>query len=463
MQKAPRNSDENPLKILLVDTDKEFVSHVLEEWSVPNTKVYHSNGDSESIKLICEGGFGAAFISSLHLTIDQLDTITLVKEYNAGVEIFVLAEPNTSELTEQTVRKGAHSSLPKPVSLSLLENLARKVITRALTRTNHRTLEEHLMADLLGSSPAMEKILQTIAKVAPTNSTVLIEGETGTGKEFISNLIHRASNRADEPFVAVNCAAIPENLIESELFGYKKGAFTGAIQDRKGLFEEADSGTLFLDEIGELPLFLQVKLLRFLQQREIRRVGETESRYVNVRVVAATNIELRKAVKEGKFREDLFYRLNTFHITLPPLRDRRENIPHLIRFFVKKYSRLHDIPVKGIAKDAEAILIHYEYPGNIRELENIIDHAVVLCDTDFILHQHLPEYITKESDQGFLKLPKSGDVSDSGRILTLNELEKNHIVKALQHFENNQTEVAKKLGISRSTLWRKLKEHQIPI
>lgn len=458
-----RKVPEPPMKVLLIDKDKDLIDDVLSKWSLAGCEIFHCSGSSETIQVISQGGWGTVFLSNEFLTLDQLDTLTFIKEHNRGVEIFVLSERQNTSLTEDVVRKGAHSVLIKPLRVTFLESLVRKVMTRALSSKNHRTLEEHLMMDLLGSSPAMEKILQTITKVAPTNSTVLIEGETGTGKEFIANLVHRLSHRADESFIAINCAAIPETLIESELFGSKKGAYTGAIADRKGLFEEADSGTLFLDEIGELPMSMQVKLLRFLQEREIRRVGDTETHTVNVRVIAATNLDLARAVKEGRFREDLYYRLNTFHLNLPPLRERRGNIPHLIRFFVKKYSREHNIPIKGIAKDAEAILLNYDYPGNIRELENVIEHAVVLCEGEYILRTHLPEVLLRDSEQVFLSLPKSGEVTDVGHILSLADMEKQHIIHALQVLENNQTEVAKRLDISRSTLWRKIKEHGIAV
>jgi DNA-binding NtrC family response regulator len=453
------------MKILLIDSNKAFQEKVLVEWGVPDTEIRASDSESGILKFVSEGDLGAVFLSTDFLTIDNLDTINLIREHNMGVEIFVLAEQSETSLAEECVRKGAHSYLVRPVNVHILESLVRKVMARALTRHNHRTLENHLMQDLLGSTPAMQKVLGTISKVAPTNSSILIEGETGTGKEFIANLIHRMSNRADHPFIAVNCGAIPENLIESELFGVKKGAFTGAVADRKGLFEEADTGTLFLDEIGDLPFSVQVKLLRFLQEKEVRKVGGSESRIVDVRIIAATHVNLHKAVQENRFREDLFYRLNVFHLQLPALRDRTETIPHLIRFFVKKYTKENEHHISGIAKDAESILIHYEYPGNIRELENIVEHAVVLCDGNYILKEHLPEHLTMpREDSSVLSLPSSSEKGHHSRTLqTLSEVEKAHITHALKELNNNQTEVSKKLGISRSTLWRKIKEHQIKV
>jgi DNA-binding NtrC family response regulator len=451
------------MKILLLDSDKDLQEEFLNHWSVRDTEIIHSSGGSGAIKLISSGAFGAVFLSTEFLTIDRLDILTLIKQHNPDVEVFIIAD--NSAQSESLVRKGAHSTLMRPISLSLMETLVKKVIARALSKQNHKILEERLVRDLLGSTPAMDKILTTIAKVAPTTSSILVEGETGTGKEFISNLIHRLSNRAEESFITVNCAAIPENLIESELFGSKKGAFTGAVANRVGLFEEADNGTLFLDEIGELSLSMQAKLLRFLQYKEVRRVGENETKIVDVRIIAATNRNLAEAVSEGDFREDLYYRLNIFNLQIPPLRDRKGNLLNLIQFFVEKYSQENAAHIKGIAEDAKNILLNYEYPGNIRELENIIEHAVVLCDNGHILKSHLPEKLVQQfNNPTFLSLPGSGDIaSRPNKIYTLAEMEKKHIIHALQTLNFNQTEVAKKLGISRSTLWRKIKELGISI
>ncbi len=453
------------MKILILDNDRECKERIMQSWSVPDTELLDSKGGQNAIKIITQSGLGAVFLSTDFLHIDNLDTLTLIKEHNAGVEIFILSDRKDTAKAEEAIERGAHSFLVRPIQVSLLESLVKKAIARALSKQNHRLLEEHVMVDLLGSTPAMEKILSTIYKVAPTNSSILIEGETGTGKEFVANLIHRISTRSDDPFVAINCGAIPENLMESELFGAKKGAFTGATADRKGLFEEADMGTLFLDEIGEMPLNLQVKLLRFLQDKEIRRVGANESRFVDVRVIAATNQNLSREVANSTFREDLFYRLNIFHLLLPPLRDRRGTIPHLIRFFVKKHSSLNEKHIKGMAKDAESILLNYEYPGNIRELENIIEHAVVMCEGEYIMQSNLPERLGEiGGSAAYLSLPKSNNIEHSSNNLqSLAQLEKNHIVHALQVLKNNQTDAAKKLGISRSTLWRKIKEHNIVI
>ncbi len=465
-----------PSKIFILDSDSELKKEVFNTWSIPDTEIMESSGGQSAIKLLSQGGITALFLSTELFTIDSLDILDLARDRNPGIEVFILATVRDTQKAEGAVQRGAHSFLIKPVNIKLLETLAQKAISRSFARKHGRDLEERVLEDLLGSSPSMKKILRTVIKVAPTGSTILVTGESGTGKEFLANIIHRLSQRGDENFVAVNCGAIPENLVESELFGSRRGSYTGSIADKKGLFEVADKGTLFLDEIGELSLQTQVKLLRFLQEREIRRVGDTESRYVDVRVIAATNRDLHKAIQQGTFREDLYYRLSIFHLTLPPLRDRRNSITGLIRNFVKKYAALNKKNITGMAKDAEAILLSYDYPGNIRQLENIIEHAVTLCEGDKLVLEDLPEYLVLpdvarpmlalprgetpvEAESAASGLPANPDKPEA--IVSLAELEKNYIIQALEVCKHNHTEAARRLGISRSTLWRKLKEHQL--
>ncbi len=451
------------MKIFILDNDPELKKEIFNKWSIPETEILESSGGQNAIKLLTQGGLSALFVSTEFLTIENLDILDLAKERNPGIEVFVLTNVRDTQKAEQAVQRGAHSFLIKPVNVKLLESLASKALANSQTRRNVRVLEERYLEDLLGASPTMKKILKTVSKVAPTNSTILISGESGTGKEFMANIVHRLSQRSEESFVAVNCGAIPETLVESELFGSRKGSYTGSVADRKGLFEVADKGTLFLDEIGELSLPTQVKILRFLQEKEIRRVGDNENKYVDVRVIAASNKDLHRAIANGSFREDLYYRLSIFHLTLPPLRDRRSSIPNLIRTFVKKYTALNKKEIHGMAKSAEAILMNYDYPGNIRQLENIIEHSVALCEGENITLDDLPEYlVSAQGGPALFALPKAEELvidNHAHSLLTLAELEKNYIHKALEVCRNNHTEAAKRLGISRSTLWRKLKEH----
>jgi transcriptional regulator with PAS, ATPase and Fis domain len=334
---------------------------------------------------------------------------------------------------------------------------------------------------ILGRSPAMRRVTYLARKVAATDSAVLITGETGTGKELLARTIHALSERRNRPFVAVNTGAIPENLQESELFGHSRGAFTGAVAERRGLFEEANQGTLFLDEIGETSLALQVKLLRTLENKEIRAVGSNEERKVDVRIIAATNRDLAGLVRDGRFREDLFFRLNVLHIHLPPLRDRGDDIKLLLSAYLDRYSKRFNKDVKGFSQEALGLLLQYEYPGNIRELDNTVQHAVVMAEHEWIQASDLPPMVPSR-----LALP-AGDrdwkpwVSDAegsfGRsggyqasqpvvleessFLTIAEMEKRLIQLTLEKLKGNQSVAAKKLGISRSTLWRKIKELQI--
>jgi len=449
-------------KVLILDGDAGLKKEVFDAWSLPDTRLTESSGGQSAIRILSQGDIAVLFLSADLLTIDNLDILTLAKERNPGIEVFILASMRDTSKAEAAVQRGAHSFLIKPVNVKLLESLAGKALSRSVSRRSVRELREHVLEDLLGTSPAMKKILKTLIKVAPTDSTLLISGESGTGKEFIANIVHSLSQRNEEHFVAVNCGAIPESLVEAELFGSRKGSYTGSVADRKGLIEMADKGTLFLDEIGELSLTTQVKLLRFLQEKEIRRVGDTENRYVDVRVLAASNRDLHQAIAEGRFREDLYYRLSVFHLTLPPLRERRGAIPGLIRGFVKKYAAQQKKEILGMAKNVEALLLNYDYPGNIRQLENIIEHAVTLCEGDHILLGDLPEYLTgADPVPPLLALTKAEEktMEAPDSLLTLSEIERDYIRKVLEVCRRNHTEAARRLGISRSTLWRKLKEH----
>jgi len=338
-----------------------------------------------------------------------------------------------------------------------LKTVIEKLAARADRNQEQQQLELQLLTDLMGTNQEMQKVLRLAIKIAPTMSTVLIEGESGTGKEFFARIIHRMSQRYEGRFVAVNCGAIPDTLFESELFGHRKGAFTGADRDKAGLVEEAHLGTLFLDEVGELTAPAQVKLLRFLQERSFTRIGETSPRRVNTRIIAATNKILTQLVEKGTFREDLFYRLNVFSLRLPPLRQRKETIPNLVRLFVHKHNSVMGKNVNKISRAAEIVLANYDYPGNVRELENAIEHAMVMADSNEIKETDLPEYMF-HNRLLLTAPPDSGTAAPSG-IPTLAEVEKRHIAATLDLLNHNYSETAKRLGVSRSTLWRKVREY----
>lgn len=478
------------MNILIADSDKHFISDIQQSWSVKDTVILPCSDRDTLMSLVKQGPVDLAFIEVPFLTLENMDMVSYLKEKNPGTEIFVLCDNKNWPGATGAISRGANSFLMKPVSVEQLEDTAKKIQAQQQNKSTHQLMESQVLDSLLGDTPEMRKILKTVYKIAPTTSTVLITGESGSGKEFLANVVHRYSNRSDAPFVAVNCGAIPENLVESELFGSKKGSFTGSTTDKKGLFESANGGTLFLDEVGELSPATQVKLLRFLQSHEIRRVGETEARYLDVRIIAATNRNLQAAMHQGKFREDLYYRLNTFHLHLPPLRDRKKVIPTLIRYFILKYKETHGKDIIDLEPAAQYALREYSYPGNIRELENIVEHAIVLSENGIIRLEDLPENVqecAKEKTIAIPHLKSEGtagtadcsaanadyEIQDSaeiatdeasamdGDILSLEEMERRHILHALSVCKGNRTEVCKKLGISRATLWRKLKELKI--
>jgi len=312
--------------------------------------------------------------------------------------------------------------------------------------------------EIVAVSPAMKRILRLVDRIAPTESNILITGESGTGKEKIARLIHFQSNRSRGPFVAVNAGAIPETLIESELFGHVRGAFTDAKEAKRGFFETADRGTLFLDEIAEMPVHMQVRLLRALQDREVRPVGAEAPIRVDVRVIAATNRDPRQAMAEGRLRGDLYYRLNTFLLHVPPLRERKEDIPYLANYFLARFTRGSGRKATVLSRRAWGLLLNYDYPGNVRELENAIERAVILSENDTIHARDLPSEI---SERGFLRLSAGEGEAAYPVELSLAEVEARHIRRVIQRSDGNMTKAARSLGISRSTLWRKMKRYGI--
>lgn len=481
------------MNILIADLDKGFTKEIEQAWTVPDVELFFCNSEDNLMPLVKKTPVDLAFIEVPFLTIDNMDMVSFLKEKNPGTEIFVLCDSKNWPGATSAINRGANSFIMKPVSITQMEETVKKFQAQQQNKSTHQLMESQVLNSLLGDTPEMRKILKTVQKIAPTTSTVLITGESGSGKEFLANVVHRYSKRKDAPFVAVNCGAIPENLVESELFGAKKGSYTGSTADKKGLFESANGGTLFLDEVGELSPATQVKLLRFLQSREIRRVGETEARYLDVRIIAATNRDLQAAMLQGKFREDLYYRLNTFHLHLPALRERRAVIPTLVRYFILKNKEAHGKDIVDLEPQAQYALSKYPYPGNIRELENIIEHAIVLSENGIIRLEDLPENVQEEAKEKTMAIPhikgsgtaavetakveyapaettaslvSSSTISPatdepSDEILSLDEMERRHILHALSLCKGNRSEVCKKLGISRATLWRKLKELKI--
>ncbi len=384
----------------------------------------------------------------------DVDLVSFIREQSPGARLILLFDIYEIDRALEGVRQGAFFYLPKsspPSDVALVVTKARQVHALATTADRY---EQGMVEELAGNSPAMQRVIRLLQKVAPTDGTVLLLGESGTGKEVLANAVHRLSARKDKPFVAINCAALPEALLESEMFGHVKGAFTGANQDKIGLFEEANGGTIFLDEIGDMAPITQAKLLRVLQNGEIRRVGASVSTRVNVRIIAATNRDLVLAVEENRFREDLYFRLNVVQIRIPPLRERMEALPSLIQHFIKLANSRYGKQVSGLDDQTKSLLAHYEFPGNVRELETIIAHAIIMADGPHIRAVDLPDQV-QFGIKPRLRIAHHAERS----VMTLVELEKNHIHATLESLKGNQTKAAKLLGISRSTLWRKMKEY----
>jgi len=385
---------------------------------------------------------------------DGIEVIAHCKEVSPETEAVVLTGKSSMETAIAALRHGAFDYLTKPCTLVELKALLNRVSEKRQLTQKYRALQHHVQRlegspRLIGDSPPMQKVRLLIEKVAPTNSTVLILGETGTGKELVARSLHDLSTRADSPFVAVNCGALPETLIESELFGHRKGAFTGADDHRVGLFEVAHGGTIFLDEIGELPKAMQAKLLRVLESGEIRRVGENKTTTVDVRVVCATHRDLPTMVTEEEFREDLMYRINTFEIHLPPLRERIQDIPDLARHLLAMHRGQRDAR-ELLAEDAVEALCGHVWPGNVRELANVIEHATILCDAGPIRREHLPQHFDSRQLLGDARLRRGPT--------TLREMEMDAIHDALERHDGNKPKAAEELGVSLKTLYNKLNQ-----
>jgi two-component system response regulator HydG len=390
-----------------------------------------------------------------------IELVGFCREKLPLLESIVITAFGSIDLAVEAVKKGASDFLTKPFSPDELLIKVHQLLQLRQTREQKEYLLEEIRKDfsdyeIIGNSEEMKKIYSLVSKVARSESTVLIQGESGTGKELIARFIHFHSRRTQGPFIKVNCAALAEGILESELFGHEKGAFTGSIRQRKGRFELADSGTIFLDEIGDLAPNVQVKLLRVLQEGEVERVGGEQTFRVNVRVLAATNRDLVSMVQKGTFREDLYYRLNVIPVLLPPLRKRKEDIPELVQFFLNRLARENNKKKISLDKEALQALLDYPWPGNIRELENVLERAVVLCDSDRITLNELP-FIQETSptlEQRKQMLPLRGNLDDR-----LAELEKLLIVEAMQEAKGIKTRAARTLGIKTSTLYYKLEKY----
>ncbi len=441
-------------KILVVDDDQEMCQMLADVLAAEGHRVKTVTTGKDALASLSEDV--DLLITDLNLKeMKGLELMHRVKQQNPEIAVVIITAFGTVESAIEAMKMGAYDYISKPFKTDELIIVVHKALRegalhREVVRLRKAVGQEYQFENIIGKSKPMQVIFNLIQRVSNTSSNILITGESGTGKELVAKAIHYNSLRKDKPFIPINCAAIPETLLESELFGHVRGAFTDAKGDKAGLFEEAAGGTLFLDEISELPLNLQAKLLRVLQDKEVRRVGAGKSTKVDVRVIAASNLDLSEEVKQRKFRQDLFYRLNVLQIQVPPLRERRDDILPLAHHFLKKFQQEVAKPVKGFNESVLALFLDYSWPGNVRELENAVERAVILAQSDQITLSDLPSTLAS-SREDYSTLEKALD-----RQLSLEQLEQEYIARILEQAGGNKYQAAQILGIDRKTLYRKI-------
>lgn len=453
--------------VLIVDDEKNYtliLSAVLEEEGL---ETLTANSGLEALEILKNSDVDLVLTDMKMPSMDGIELLERIKAKDPELPVIMMTAHGTVDKAVEAMQKGAYTYILKPFDNERLVIYVRKAIAMYRVVKENRRLRSavesrYSFGNIIGKSKGMRDVFEMIQKVAPSTATVLIEGESGTGKELVAKSIHFNSQRRDNPFIAINCSALSENLLESELFGHEKGAFTGAVAMKKGRFELADEGTLFLDEIGELSQNLQVKLLRVLQEKVFERVGGVKPVSVNIRLIAATNKRLKDEVKEGRFREDLYYRLNVVHIVLPPLRQRKEDIRILIDHFIEKYAdeRKSDTPVAGVELEVERLLYDYSWPGNVRELENVIERAMIMCPGETVKTSDLPKEF---KDNVYNTLNIEGIPANANLYETLAMVEKKMIERSLRMTNNVQAHAAALLGIGKSGLNQKIKKYKLDV
>ncbi|GAB6886539.1 sigma 54-interacting transcriptional regulator [Desulfothermus okinawensis JCM 13304] len=454
--------DQRYSNILVVDDDLNHLKTlktIIKSWGY---EVETAKDGQEAVEMVRQRPFSLILMDVRMSKMSGIDALKEIKKYNPAIPIIIMTAYSSVESAVEALKAGAYDYLTKPLDFELLKITIAKALEYLELKNENFKLKSLKKGEynfnIIGKSKPMQDLLNMVSMVAPTEATVLITGESGTGKELIARAIHHGSPRKAGPLVIVNCAALAETLLESELFGHEKGAFTGADKRREGKFKQADKGTIFLDEIGETSLAMQAKLLRVIQEREIQRVGSDVTIKVDVRIIAATNRDLEEEVKKGRFREDLFYRLNVVTLKIPPLRERREDIPLLAQHFLEKYAAKYKKNIKGFSPIAMDMFLKYPFPGNVRELENIVERAVILLMGDYITEKELPSQLT----ENYIK--DTDAISITPSIIPnrpLKEIEKEAIIATLNACGGNKSEAARRLKINRKTLHKKLKEYGI--
>jgi two-component system response regulator HydG len=445
--------------ILVVDDDfshRIMLKTLLSGWGY---EVSEADDGQAAVNMVQERPYDLILMDIRMVKVSGLKALAVVKETNPAIPVIIMTAYSSVDTAIDAMKKGAYEYLTKPLDFEELRLKMEQAMEHSMLKEENRRLRE-LVGDrfdtgsIIGRSPAMIRLLETTARAASSDATVLITGESGTGKEMIAGAIHFNSPRKDHPFIKMNCAAISEGLLESELFGHEKGSFTGALRRREGRFKQAHDGSLFLDEVSEMPLAMQVKLLRVLQEREITRVGGEEVIPVDVRIIAATNKDLPTLIKIARFREDLYYRLNVINLSVPPLRERAEDIPVLAEHFLKMFAIKNNKPLKGFTPQAMDRLIKHPWPGNVREMMNTVESAVVLSSSTFLTDGDIPIF----RDESYNAPQEIG----AANAISLDEMERLTILKTLESVQGNKSKAARKLGITRATLHKKLKKYSVP-
>ncbi len=460
-----------PATILAVDDELEFLDTLADLLRRRGWFVDTASNGYEALEKVGLTGYSLVILDMFMPLIDGLATLRRIRKIDPALPVVVLTADGRVDTVVEAMKLGAYDYLQKPVDWTRLEVAVNNgLLTRELrgevSRLRGQLQSRYGFTSMVGHSSKMQAVFRSVDRVIASDVSVMLRGESGTGKELLARAIHFNGPRKDGAFVAVNCAAIPDGLLESELFGHEKGAFTGAVARRIGKFEQADGGTIFLDEVGEMSPATQVKLLRVLQERQIERVGGSGPIDVDVRVISATNKDLEEELRKGRFREDLYYRLNVYPIFLPPLRERREDIPALVGQFLEKYSKRHGRQVRSISAQAMDYLVHYDWPGNVRELENVMERSLLNTTGTTLLPEHLPIFVISSrggSHGNGQPIDLRTAVRLTREILPLREVEKEVLAHAVKLSNYNLSHAASVLGIGRTTLYRKLEKYNIPL